>query len=275
MDSWYLKSSRQHLYQWQIQAPPGKVTMAAPAERTYVLEGPDGSHVAIPYSDTTTVLQAIAELRRVLGPVSSRDAIQLQYAGKALPPNAILASVQHLPGERITYVVRQRVAGEISERSRTTAPAGRSRGLPRRTDIDYSAIEYPADFDRRMGQLREMGLKLGDEPLTDDYYKSALESAFFDVNRASEYLLTICGSPAPVAGPAFTRADRIVLKRIEQRFNVTPDQRVMLYQYFEATGKDEEMTGTLFQAEFGQPAPTPSRADLAPPPRADSEPAPV
>jgi hypothetical protein len=252
--------------------------MAARAERTCVLEAPDGSHHAIPYSETTTVLQAITELRRVLGPVSSRDSIQLQYAGKTLPPNAILASVQHLPGERLTCVIRERVGGEIAERSRTTAPAGRTAGLPRRTDIDYSAIEYPADFDRRMGQLRDMGLKMGDEPLTDDYYKSALESAFFDVNRASEYLLTICGSPAPVAGPAFTRADRIRLKTIEQRLNVTTDQRVMLYQYFEAAGKDEEMTCALFAAEFGSPPPDPAlppSAASAPAPGADSPPAPV
>jgi hypothetical protein len=59
-----------------------------------------------------------------------------------------------------------------------------------------------------------------------------------------------------------------VLKRIEQRLNVTPDQRVMLYQYFEATGKDEEMTCALFEAEFGAPVP-------ADPPRAASPPASV
>jgi hypothetical protein len=62
--------------------------------------------------------------------------------------------------------------------------------LPRRTDIDYDAIAKPANLPDLVSALRDLFNGVADEerPSEDDMV-AALEAAFYNVDRAGEYLL--------------------------------------------------------------------------------------
>lgn len=123
--------------------------------------------------------------------------------------------------------------------------------LPRRTDVDYSAIPKPHDLDtlkRNLG-LMFAGLPVDERPEPEDV-EAALEEAYFDVNRAAEYLLAHLQPPEPSPAPPpthFSRAEVAMINEVlasaeaHVGHKLAPEQRALLIQLFGLTpGPDDE-----------------------------------
>jgi hypothetical protein len=76
--------------------------------------------------------------------------------------------------------------------------------LPRRSDVDYSALVKPANLPELVCNLQTLYAGFGDEGLapTLEDITAALEAAFYDVDRAAEYLLATTGERRPPPPPA-------------------------------------------------------------------------
>jgi hypothetical protein len=179
--------------------------------------GSDRKHYEFPFTETTTVADIVAEIRKLLPP----DVVQVDLTRdmKRLPAEATITSLGLAPTDELKFFCKRRSTGALgraqSYAGRThseSAPAPRY-ALPQRTDIDLSELQDPPDFDLRVATLMDLHL----EGITEQDCQMALRTALFNTNKASEFLLAQSG-----ALPPLSKVDRA------PQHEITPEQREAL-----------------------------------------------
>jgi hypothetical protein len=214
---------------------------------TLPVHGNDGKDYEFPYTDSTTVSDIISEIRKLLPEEVSQ--IDLVRGLERLPLDASIASLGLSPTDKLKFFIKRRSRAALPQR--TSSYGGRAPpivqkrhpgGLPTRTDVDLSEVRDPANFNELVEQLNRLELP----GITREDIVKALRTAFFDSNKASEFLLAKSGqAPPPIKSERetdlrLTQEDRVQLQVISGNFPAI-DRATVIQVYF-ANGKNVEET---------------------------------
>jgi hypothetical protein len=198
-----------------------------------IVVGPDGNEISVEVTPESTV----ASVSKTIHDTQKLDVLDTVNLGRGGSPltgqgDVLISDLNLEPGETLSYTTTRRPL------------ARQGWSLPRRTDIDMAEIKDPDNIESLVEQIAGLGL----EGVTREHILEALRTAFFQVDRASEYLLAFTNQPPPVVGGVKLQPSQI--EDVKTLVRETGLDRGEVIQVYFAVEKDIEKARELLAHGF-------------------------